>query len=54
MIDDIFNENNFYWCPFCGYYAMELICEDERDYVTHRTYECFLCGEHDFETVDNI
>lgn len=51
-MENLFNENNYYWCPFCENYSMDLIAEDDRDWVVHKTYECVLCGEKDFETVD--
>ena len=49
-----FTKENYYFCSCCGQYAMELVAEDDRDWVVHKTYECLNCGEQDFETVDNI
>lgn len=48
-----FTEENYYFCQFCGKYSAKLILEDERDWVTHKTYECVICGRESCETVDN-
>lgn len=48
---NLFTEENYYWCMYCGNYSMELVSIDERDYSEHRIYECVLCCEKDDETV---
>lgn len=45
-MNDIFREENYYWCIHCENYSMDIISIDEKYNREFRIYKCALCGEN--------